>query len=70
LFHGTNFDLGSFLAANMALTTSIPLGTKKQGLFLHLWHTQNQKGKKIKNPMAKHCNFLQDYTIRPIKGVG
>jgi len=46
LFHGTNFDLGSFLAANMALTTSIPLGTKKQGLFLHLWHTQNQKGKK------------------------
>ncbi len=30
----------------MALITSIPLGTKKQGLFLHLWHTQNQKGKK------------------------
>jgi hypothetical protein len=48
LFHGTSFDLESSLAQNMALTTSIPLGIEKKGLFLNLLYTQSQKGKKIK----------------------
>ncbi len=42
----------------MALTTSIPLGTKNMVYFLHLLHKQSQKEKKKKkNHVAKQCNF-------------
>jgi hypothetical protein len=44
LFHGTSVDPKSSIVGNIALTTSIPLRIEKQGLFLHLLHTQSQKG--------------------------
>jgi hypothetical protein len=58
LLHGTSFDSKSSLVGNMAVTIGIPSGVEKQGLFLDLLHTQNQKGKKIKNLLAKHCNSM------------
>jgi hypothetical protein len=45
LLHDTSFDPKSSPARNMALTTSIPLSTKKNDLFLYLLHMQSQKGK-------------------------
>jgi hypothetical protein len=58
LLHIIGFDPKSSHVRNMALTTSIPLGTKNMVYFLHLLHKQSQKEKKKKkNHVAKQCNF-------------
>jgi hypothetical protein len=54
----------------MALTISIPSGIEKKGFFLHLLHTQSQKGTKFKNLKIEQHSSPHGYIVKPIKGVG
>jgi len=58
LLHIIGFDPKSSHVRNMALTTSIPLGTKNMVYFLHLLHKQSQKEKKKKKPWGKKMEFF------------
>jgi hypothetical protein len=50
LFHNTRFDPRSSPPGNMALTTSTPLGTEKQGLFFtFIAYTKLKREKKFKS---------------------
>jgi len=57
LLHIIGFDPKSSHVRNMALTTSIPLGTKKKVYFLNLLHKKSQKKKKKKKPCGKTMQF-------------
>jgi hypothetical protein len=58
LFHKTSFDPRSSPLGNMALTTSIPLGSEKQGLFFTFIAYKNLKREKKLKICGKIVQFF------------
>jgi hypothetical protein len=68
LLHGTSFDPRSSLARNMAFTTNISSGTKKQSLFLTFITYTKSRRENFKSHMVEHYNSSHGCIVKPIKG--
>jgi hypothetical protein len=68
LLHNTSFEPKSSLARNMAFTTNISLGTKKQGLFFTFITYTSPKRENFKSHTIEHYNSLHGCIVKLIKG--